>query len=69
MWKDHSRQKLKPEALAVNRVLLFISQTRRIDNASMKALLSSTSTLDELSVNLSTNLIEYVKDTDTIYVP
>ena len=34
----------------------------------MKVLLSSTSTKDELSVNLSNNLIEYVKDTDKIYV-
>ena len=34
----------------------------------MKLLLSSTATKDELSVYLSDNLIEYVKDTDKSYV-
>ena len=32
----------------------------------MKVLLSSTSMKDELAVYLSTNFIEYVKDTDKI---
>ena len=49
-------------------IAYHITDSGRIENVSMKVLLSSTSTKDELSVYLSINLIEYVKDTDKKYV-
>ena len=45
-----------------------ITDSGQIENFSMQVLPSSTSTKDELSVYLYTNVIEYVKDTDKKYV-
>ena len=44
------------------------TDSSRIENVSMKLLLSSTTTKDELPVYLSDNLIEYIKGTDKSYI-
>ena len=45
-----------------------IADSTRIENVSMKTMLSHSSTKDELPVHLSLNLIENVKDYNTSYV-
>ena len=49
-------------------IAYYVTDSSRIKNASMKALLSSSATEDELSTYLAVSLIEYTKDAENSYV-